>query len=60
LLKAIERSKDEIKTDKSGKKPDLFDAGGEEAEDGKETPIWLVFTAKNHISDSQRLKPGKM
>lgn len=60
LLKAIERSKDEIKTEKSGKKPDLFNADGEGNADCKEAPIWLVFTAKNHILDSQRLKPGKM
>jgi ribosome biogenesis protein UTP30 len=60
LLKAIERSKEEIKTGESSKKPSLFDADEEGKADDKETPIWLVFTAKNHILDSNRLKPGKM
>jgi ribosome biogenesis protein UTP30 len=60
LLRAIERSKDEIKSEKSNKKPSLFDADGEEETEAKETPIWLIFTAKNHILDSNRLKPGKM
>ncbi|KIW01698.1 uncharacterized protein PV09_06877 [Verruconis gallopava] len=60
LLKAIERSKEQIKTEKPGKKPDLFDADGEEGADAKDTPIWLVFTAKKHILDSNRLKPGKI
>jgi phosphoglycerate dehydrogenase-like enzyme len=54
------KTKDEVKTDKSTKKPDLFNADGDNAEEVKETPIWLVFTAKSHIIDSQRLKPGKM
>lgn len=56
LLKAVEKLEDNVKSEKSGK-PGLFD---EEDSDDKETPIWLVFTAKNHILDSQRLKPGKM
>jgi ribosome biogenesis protein UTP30 len=60
LLKAIEKSKDQISTEKSDKKPSLFDADGEGETDMKETPVWLVFTAKNHILDSNRLKPGKM
>ena len=61
LVKLIQKSREEIKDEKkSEKKPGLFDGGEEDESEAKETPIWLVFTAKNHILDSNRLKPGKM
>ncbi|KAE9966076.1 hypothetical protein BLS_007228 [Venturia inaequalis] len=55
LLKAIEKSQKEIDT----KKPNLL-ADDEADVDSTELPIWLVMTAKKHIIDKARLKPGKI
>ncbi|KAF2405052.1 ribosomal protein L1 [Trichodelitschia bisporula] len=40
------------------KKPSLLEE--DEESTGKEVPIWLVMTAKKHISDTKKLKPGKI
>ncbi|QDS72865.1 hypothetical protein FKW77_007358 [Venturia effusa] len=55
LLKAIEKTQKEIDTTKQ-----QLLADDEADENSTESPIWLVMTAKKHITDKARLKPGKI
>lgn len=56
LSKHFERLQGSEKS-KKRKKPSVLDP--DEAEDESETvPIWVIMTAKRHILDSNRLKPG--
>ncbi len=53
-----------MKSKKSSGKQNLLasDGSGSEDEDSvsEGTPIWLLLTTKRHITDTKRLKPGKM
>jgi len=56
LTKHFDRLQESEKS-KKRKKHDLLDAG-EDRDEGDGVPIWLIMTAKRHILDSNRLKPG--
>jgi len=56
LTKHFERQQESEKS-KKRKKPGLLDTE-EDGEESDGVPLWLIITAKRHILDSNRLKPG--
>lgn len=57
---AAEQKRKEAESGKKSLLPAPGDDSDDEATEQDEVPIWLILTTKKHITDTKRLKPGKM
>lgn len=62
LVKHItaEQKRKEAESSTKSLLPAPGDDSDEEVAEQDEVPIWLILTTKKHITDTKRLKPGKM